>query len=471
VICINYVVGTGIFSLPYGFYSSGIVLATICLVISGIFSLLCAWWVLEVLARTEGITTSVYDLKNNTSFSEEHHPTNEVTFRKFDFTRMFDTYYGLKGKIFCQAIMGFYCYGVLWAFTAVFASSVSSLFFQFIFNETCDIYQPPVSMSCHLTYYLCILLFALIVIPLACMDVAEQAYIQVALASYRAIAFIIMITTVIVASFHADPNGQVSNHQGPPYIAFASPIEWGGFSAIFSSSVVALTFHYCIPDLIVTTRDKVAFKKVITCAIFTIIALYFSFGVVCGLFFGKNTQPLVTLNWSTYTGQAGGWGPTDHRPWWAAMIQLLVMVFPIFDMLSVFPLVAITLGNNILESTPRVFKEAFAGRRGKIMCRFVAAVPPIILGALLGNLSSIFKFTALFAFFLEFVFPCFLQLASTKECRKWWGAGSEKTPYSGHFSRFIYVYITLVFAVVAFTFAFVAVVAPHFIEKIFGAAG
>ena len=117
VICINYVVGTGIFryvkllvfnfiihSLPFGFYSSGILLATVCLLISGALSLVCAYWVLEVLARTEGITSAVYDIQGQSNFIEGTSPVNEVTFRKFDFTRLFATYYGTPGAIIMSNI-------------------------------------------------------------------------------------------------------------------------------------------------------------------------------------------------------------------------------------------------------------------------------------------------------------------------------------------------------------------------------
>ena len=64
-------------------------------------------------------------------------------------------------------------------------------------------------------------------------------------------------------------------------------------------------------------------------------------------------------------------------------------------MLSVFPLVAITLGNNILEtvSTPVIVKNTFMGPRKmkilKFLCRLAAALPPIILGALFGKLDSV----------------------------------------------------------------------------------
>lgn len=72
-------------------------------------SLLCAYWVLEGLARSEGIQSSVYDHQENSEQepilpdiqgSEEKMPIHQVTFRKFDFTRMFHIYFGLKGLIF-----------------------------------------------------------------------------------------------------------------------------------------------------------------------------------------------------------------------------------------------------------------------------------------------------------------------------------------------------------------------------------
>jgi hypothetical protein len=39
--------------------------------------------------------------------------------------------------------MVFYCIGILWAYSSVFASSVASLFFQLVLNQECDIYANP----------------------------------------------------------------------------------------------------------------------------------------------------------------------------------------------------------------------------------------------------------------------------------------------------------------------------------------
>ena len=77
------------------------------------------------------------------------------------------------------------------------------------------------------------------------------------------------------------------------------------------------------------------------------------------------------------------------------------MLFPVFDMLSVFPLVGITLGNNLYSTAPESLKVRFTERKGKIMCILFGTIPPVIMAAILGELNKIFAFTGLFAFFLE----------------------------------------------------------------------
>lgn len=89
-------------------------------------------------------------------------------------------------------------------------------------------------------------------------------------------------------------------------------------------------------------------------ALFTAIAFYIALGVLAALFFGPATEAVVTLNWNSYTGHGGGWGGGEgvHRPWWAYVVQFWVTLFPVCDMVSVFPLIAAGLGNNLLDTLP-----------------------------------------------------------------------------------------------------------------------
>jgi hypothetical protein len=80
------------YSLPYAFYEAGILLSVLCLGVSGVFSLFCMNWVLEVLARAEGVTSSL-----SMNSSEPPVPNHQITFRKFDFTSVFELFVGYKG--------------------------------------------------------------------------------------------------------------------------------------------------------------------------------------------------------------------------------------------------------------------------------------------------------------------------------------------------------------------------------------
>jgi len=325
------------------------------------------------------------------------------------------------------------------------------LFYQFALGHDCDLYDHP-TLGCHAAYWICLFCYACIVVPMSCMDMAEQAIVQVCMTIYRFSAFFIIILTVVIAMFFDNP------HDGTDGDEF---VDWSGFAIVFTSGAVALNFHYNIPDLINPLQNKRYSSRIVNAAQGTAFGFYILVGLMCSVYFGKDTKPLVTLNWKDYTGREGGWGGSDHdRPFYAIIVQLFVMLFPVFDMLSVFPLVAITLGNNLLETTPPKYRERGTPKTGKLISRLTAAVPPIILAAAMGALDTIFSFTGLFAFLLGLIFPALLQLYSVRYCWKVWGKGSEVTPFSSLISALGFVYIALRFGITALLFAILNFIAP-----------
>eukprot|EP01118_Nematostelium_gracile_P009667 TRINITY_DN3269_c0_g2_i2.p1 TRINITY_DN3269_c0_g2~~TRINITY_DN3269_c0_g2_i2.p1 ORF type:complete len:486 (-),score=108.49 TRINITY_DN3269_c0_g2_i2:80-1537(-) len=438
-ICINYIIGTGVFSLPHAFSSSGVLLGIILLLVGGIFSTICINFVLEVMARAEGVTA----IKEN----RELKPNHEITWRRFDFTVLCEIFGGLKGKIVCQILMAMNCYGGLWAYSAVFAATVSSLIFQFGLDETCDLYNHP-SSKCQMAYYLTLVGYGLVVVPLSCMDLGEQVIVQMAMTAYRFSAFAVMLITVIIGLCNDNP---FSEHMEKG-VADVSLVKWAGFATMFTSAAVATNFHYNVPDVVKPLRNKSQAGKMVSGALGIAVFFYAALGIICSLYFGSSASALVTMNWSTYTGMQGGWGgDIKHRPLWAKAVQLWVMMFPVLDMLSVFPLFAISLGNNLLQTVPT--PRFVPPRLMKILWRLIASIPPLILAAAVGKLDSIFDFTGLTAFFLELIIPCLMQIGSIYYCRKWFGKGSEWTPYSGFYSYYAVAGVTLIFGVSALGFA------------------
>jgi len=272
---------------------------------------------------------------------------------------------------------------------------------------------------------------------------------------YRFTAFGVMIITVLIGLANKNPFSDGTSHIAPNYL-----FHWAGFATMFTSAAVATNFHYNVPDVIKPMKTKMNAGRMVTLALGTAVVFYASVGVLCAMYFGDQALPLATLNWSTYTGMEGGWGgDVKNRPPWAYIVQLWVMLFPVFDMLSVYPLVSITLGNNLLETLPKT--QRISPRIAKLLSRFTAAIPPLILAAAVGRLDSIFAFTGLTAFFLELIFPCLLQLLSIRYCIVHFGKGSERTPYSTFFSHSILAGFTMIFGLIALGFAVVVFVRTY----------
>eukprot|EP00957_Ditylum_brightwellii_P004515 343095-Ditylum_brightwellii.AAC.1 len=71
-----------------------------------------------------------------------------------------------------------------------------------------------------------------------------------------------------------------------------------------------------------------------------------------GWYFGKNVKQSSNLNWKYYTGGTGRLSEDGSEyidiAWWARFISTFVVIFPAVDVISAFPLHAITLGNNLV---------------------------------------------------------------------------------------------------------------------------
>lgn len=134
-------------------------------------------------------------------------------------------------------------------------------------------------------------------------------------------------------------------------------------------------------------------------------------------------------------------------------------------MLSIFPMVGISLGNNLQQFVPDSMNNRLGDKWSRIVCRLVATVPPLICAAVMGEINKIFDISGLFAFFLQLFFPAALQLLSKRFCERMWGHESTKTPYSMFIGHSAFVWITIVFGALAFLFSVFALIAPDLVAK------
>lgn len=339
-------------------------------------------------------------------------------------------------------------YIALWSYSSVVASSLTSLIpLPGISNGlNCDVYQDYFPVNCEYAYLIYMGIFALVVVPIACMELTEQVIIQAILCIFRFVAVGLMFATAIYTMYKS-PYVPKENPQDPPYIAFETLFDFSGFGMLFPTVVFAQLLHHSVPGLIQPVNKKQHVRKMFLFGMLTTFALYTLLGISCALYFGKDVRPQITIHWKDYVGDSFYGGPS---PVWAQIISYTVVLFPVIDIASSFPLNCVTLGNNIFVTLPDSVTNYQQSRFIKVICRIISALPPLFLGCLWKKLDIIVKIGGTLGFFIAFVIPAIIQISSRRQCAKVYG---KETPYSFHFSKTGYaIAVMLIFGFAAFIF-------------------
>jgi hypothetical protein len=218
----------------------------------------------------------------------------------------------------------------------------------------------------------------------------------------------------------------------------------------------------------------------------TTLSFYLLLGTTAPAFFGAETRSSVNLNFANF---AFGFDPTKTSPWILSCLKLasnIVVMFPALDTISVFPLIANTLGNNLYASagpesvswvarglfqlqtwwqtkqsnpnnpdhptgrptptrysmlslTDRKRSVEAASKAATIVWRLVAALPPLVGSLVATDLSFSFLLAGVAGVYVAFFAPSLLQLESSRQV-------ASTTIYTGWYSPRILCYPVLVFA-------------------------
>ncbi|OQR98708.1 hypothetical protein ACHHYP_08273 [Achlya hypogyna] len=419
---LNYMVGTGCFGLPYAFATAGIGLTSIFLIVGFLGALITMNYTLEAMARAEGVIA--------TSKTSGAMPEHRLTYRKIDFSVIGEIFAGRTGYSIVQGVLVLYCLGSLWSYASIFASSVASIFFSFVLDDSCDAYSPSASSGCMEAYYGAMAVFSIISIILVLMDLGDQATIQKILSAYRILAFALMLGTItvkLVVDGGADVSARLDARG-----AWAFNVH--NFGAGFGPTLLALNCQYNMPDALQPLHQaKKHHARAITFSAMSMAgACYLLLGLLGALAF-DNVNPLASLMWSDFTGCGNGWNacPSGRPSWFGSAVHIIVLMFPIVNVTSTFPMVGLTVGGNILTSLPKSITAPLGPARSRDLSRLIAAVPPLVLATIFKKLDAIFTFAGFFGFALGLIIPVWFQVIGTKFCRRVYGSlEAAVTPFS-----------------------------------------
>ena len=424
--CINYIVGAGSLTIPWAFHQSGSLLGVLMMLVMFYFSISAVLFLLESMARAEALYTPLISslsssvdgmylvgklelddkmvestpLNNSIDNSTESNVTyntfhgdlediklldqqeqeNTITEeyvikkRKFEISELCDIFLGSFGKQIYTCVICVYMYGTLWIFGTVFANSLSSHFHEYL----------PLTLR-NYSYPIFLTVYALIVVPISCLELTEQVFVQVTLSLCRVFMILLMITTILYADYTLDQ----------PFLEFPANmahesvwrVDLSKLYIILPIAAYANIFHHSIPALSQPVENKKKLFLIYLCTMIFCLFAYSSIGCIISTFFGSEMKTSSNLNWISYSGfSRPGEGVESHTenssatttatarglnmiihmlvstyrrlqsstdtidtlsisvPTYAKMISAYVVCFPGLDVSSAFPLCAITLG-------------------------------------------------------------------------------------------------------------------------------
>lgn len=200
--------------------------------------------------------------------------------------------------------------------------------------------------------------------------------------------------------------------------------DFTGVPTLFGACVYSFMCHHSLPALISPIRGK-SHLGIHLSLDYLLISIFYLLLAFTGAFAFAHLNDLYTLNFV----------PTDNENIFLEVIEYFLALFPVFTLSTSFPIIAITLRNNLqglFLDTSRL--ESYNVILRRLLFPIVAIVPPLLLTYFLEDISVLIKFTGSYAGTgIQYIIPTFLVLAARRHCTMLLGLGVEnkyKSPFS-----------------------------------------
>lgn len=187
-----------------------------------------------------------------------------------------------------------------------------------------------------------------------------------------------------------------------------------GMPTLFGACVYSFMCHHSLPGLIspIKGKSRLGLHLSFDYALITIFYLLLAF---TGAFAFAHLSDLYTLNFV----------PTDNDNILLEIVEYFLALFPVFTLSTSFPIIAITLRNNLQSlclDTTRIESYNFVLR--KLVFPIVTVVPPLLLTYFLEDISILIEFTGSYAGTgIQYLIPTFLVLSARRHCTNLLGLG------------------------------------------------
>lgn len=261
-------------------------------------------------------------------------------------------------------------------------------------------------------YRLSLIGFIITLGPFTFFNVQKTKYIQMCTIVLRWMAFSIMICLAI---------GRLLV---PPIAGNPSIANFSGLPSLFGTCVYSFMCHHSLPSLVAPIRDKNDLHKMLS-ADYMLIAGFYLLLALTGSFAFAHLEALYTLNFII--------GKQSNL--FLVSIEYFLALFPVFTLSTSFPIIAITLRNNLealfmgSAATQNTNPDSDYSSFGKFLLRrctfpLMAILPPIIITYFTDSLASLVSFTGSYAGTgIQYIIPVALVWQARKVTKAILGQG------------------------------------------------
>ncbi|XP_064537653.1 transmembrane protein 104 homolog isoform X2 [Drosophila montana] len=255
-------------------------------------------------------------------------------------------------------------------------------------------------------YRIILIGFTLIFGPLAVLSIQKTKYLQILTAVFRCMAFTLMISIALKMLATDGARGQ------------PVAINFYGIPSLFGACVYSFMCHHSLPSLLEPLRSKSMVAKILSYDYIVICTFYIVLAMT-GIFAFEHVEDLYTLNFLPNRVGHNSFSSTLF-----VVIDYFLSLFPVFTLSTSFPLIAITLKNNLQTLFLDMSRYDSYSLFIRLLFPLLAIVPPFCVTYFTENLSTLVAFTGSYAGVgIQYVIPVFLVYFSRKTCSELLGSG------------------------------------------------
>lgn len=229
-----------------------------------------------------------------------------------------------------------------------------------------------------------------------------------------------------------------------------------GIPSLFGACVYSFMCHHSLPALVAPIMNKSMLNRFLALD-YALIALFYLLLALTGAFAFEHLDDLYTLDFGPHG--SGDCSKSDNI--FMVFIEYFLTLFPVFTLSTSFPIIAITLRNN-LQSLFLNEDVSYNLCLRKLVFPVLAVVPPYLIAMTTKDLSILVGITGSYAGAgIQYLIPTFLVYCARQQTNRVIGLGVVNK-FASPFSSKYWLFFVIVWAITCMILVSVNFVQIHF---------